>query len=171
MNKCKHCDSEVTGRQVYCSNKCRMAFNRESEQSEQINPNNPNKANSQSEQNRAQSEQISAQSEQSEQTPGQSEHEQVKANKSEQAIVPGSYDDYLQDQATGGGRYVTRNNPELLHWGEWLPADELNKYKNKYKLLKYHNRTTIPGDWDYVSNNGSLQAIPGDKQQAGIVQY
>jgi len=43
-----------------------------------------------------------------------------------------------------------RTNPDLINWGPWMSADELQEYKQLNKLPKYHNRSPIPGDWDYV---------------------
>ncbi len=55
MNTCKSCPNEVTGRQVYCSDKCRMAFNRTNESEQQPEQSEQIKANTEPEQ--AQSEQ------------------------------------------------------------------------------------------------------------------
>ncbi len=63
MKTCKWCNNEVSGKRVYCDDKCRMAYNRcggpviggaarqgfQPEQPEQINPNKP-KANNEPEQ-------------------------------------------------------------------------------------------------------------------------
>lgn len=43
-----------------------------------------------------------------------------------------------------------RTNPDRLNWGDYMNADELEAYKRKYNLPTYHNRVSIPGDWDYV---------------------
>ena len=39
---CKNCDNEVTGRKVYCSDKCRKAFKRKSDKLGQDNADKPN---------------------------------------------------------------------------------------------------------------------------------
>ena len=76
-------------------------------------------------------------------------------------IQPGSLRDYLDDQESNGGRYAHRTAPELLNWGESMTADELSRYKAKHKLKSYHNRTAIPGDWDYT---GCCELVDGQWQ-------
>ena len=43
-----------------------------------------------------------------------------------------------------------RTNPDLINWGPWLNADQLEAHRVANSLPKYHNRSPIPGDWDYV---------------------
>ncbi len=43
-----------------------------------------------------------------------------------------------------------RTDPDLINWGPWMNADELEAYRAAHGLSKYHNRSPIPGDWDYV---------------------
>lgn len=147
---CRYCDTEIVqlGNRMreYCNNKCRMAYKRRRAKlqavltEQNLNPNT------------VQSEQI--QSEQPKRTDSNSDRASRTVLKSEtisrvfdrlatRAVSLADYQSHPED-------YATRTNPELINWGPWLNMAQLEAHKRMYKLSKYHNRSPIPGDWDYV---------------------
>lgn len=58
--------------------------------------------------------------------------------------------------------YVARREPELLNWGEWMSARELDEAGLKA------NRVAIPGDWDYKGAAVFIPGLPLSAALAGV---
>lgn len=98
MSDCRWCNEDLTGKQVYCSDRCRMAWNREQEAT-RTEP-------------EPQSEQIAK--------PNTVESEQ---NQPEQPKRTASYQDYIDNRQD----YAGRAKPDKLNWGPYLPAEDLDQ--------------------------------------------
>ncbi len=131
---CKQCGVTVNGKAVFCSDKCRMRFNRTNKTS-QIDPRSskPNKVAVQHPPKRTES-----QPEQPTRT---------KPGMPYDCMIPGcdgkvdSQQFYCQNHLEARAR---RTAPDKLNWGTHMTPDELHKAGLK------GNRVPIPGDWDYV---------------------
>lgn len=164
--KSDKCSNEVTGRQVFCSDKCRKAQSRtdnsDTSQLGQVNSDKVGQAIPSPETVQAITELESGQGkcvslEELEDELGiggieikddvaGSHHKEPDAyswDEGQYVDDPATLDDYLTDQLENTGRYAHRTNPDLLNWGKWMTKDELAKAGLKA------NRVTIPGDWDY----------------------
>ena len=56
-------------------------------------------------------------------------------------VEPASLEDYNDNNDR---KYITRANPDKLNWGPWMTTEELVAAGFRA------NRVSIPGDWDYV---------------------
>ena len=160
--KCKYelCSNESQGSSAYCSNSCRAKESRR------------NKSSATS-----QAQHLSATPDAETKTfkPACVVCENAERGESGEMLCGGtqicraSLDDYLQDRQEGTGRYAKRTAPELLNWDKPMTAEELARHKSKHHLKSYHNRVTIPGDWDYEGICKPQDAHTDAKQGALVV--
>ena len=118
---CINCSSALSGRkQRFCSDKCRMAYNRDNK--------TPEDAPGSSKPEQTIPEHHAK--------PEQTEPEQANPNKPELSGIDHYY--------AHPDLYIKRLEPERLNWGEPMTMAELASAGLKC------NRVSIPGDWDYA---------------------
>ena len=139
--KCLNCDNERQGRRQYCSDKCKVAYNRNKNRNAPVTI-EPDSVTI--------SEIVTPEECLVITKPTSTEFKQVLADEAHEF-------DGLQHYRDNPASYAPRANADRLNWGAWMNADQLHTARLTA------NRVSIPGDWDY---DGVCRQIDGEWRAA-----